>query len=151
MNVYFIRHTEAENKTVNVNDSERELTSKGMEQMILAVNGWKKNISGFDKIISSPFRRAFQTAQIVKKILDIPDKIITDRRLEPASNIDDIIQIAVEHEAENIAFVGHEPDISLHISALVSSSGATIDVKKGAIAKISFHGKREYLVVFLSF
>jgi phosphohistidine phosphatase SixA len=41
----------------------------------------------------------------------------------------------------DMAFVGHEPDFSEHVSNLVSSSGVRIDFKKGMIAKIGFDGK----------
>ena len=37
--------------------------------------------------------------------------------------------------------VGHQPDLSEHVSLLISSTGALVDFKKAAIAKISFNGK----------
>jgi phosphohistidine phosphatase SixA len=40
-----------------------------------------------------------------------------------------------------IAIVGHQPDLSNHLSRLISGSGASIEFKKGAIAKISFSNK----------
>lgn len=141
MNIYFIRHAEAVDKTFNIRDSDRELTPNGIQLMTSAVIGWKRFIPDFQKIVSSPYIRAFQTAQIVKNVFELNENVITDNRLEPTSKVDEIIQIAVELNVENIAFVGHEPDFSQHISSLISNSGVTVDVKKGAIAKISFPGK----------
>lgn len=141
MNIYFIRHAEAVDKTINISDSERDLTPNGIKLMSSAVTGWKKFLPGFDRIVSSPYKRAYQTAQIVRKIYESDEDIISDSRLEPASKIEDIIKIVLEQDVENIALVGHEPDFSQHISSLISNSGAIIDVKKGAIAKISFPAK----------
>lgn len=140
MNIYFVRHAEAEGKKINMNDSDRELTINGIEQMKSAVMGWKGFIDHFDKIISSPYKRAVQTARIIKEVFKI-DVISTDKRLEPGSKTEDIIQIVFENIEEDIVFVGHEPDISLHISTFISNSGSTVDVKKGAIAKVSFPSK----------
>lgn len=140
MNIYFVRHAEAEGKKGNMNDSDRELTINGIEQMKKAVLGWKVIKEHFDIIISSPYKRAVQTAQIIKEEFNV-GILSTDKRLEPGSRIEDLIQIAFENIEENIVIVGHEPDISLHISALISNSGATVDIKKGAIAKVSFPSK----------
>jgi phosphohistidine phosphatase len=140
MNLYFIRHAEAGNKTIGIDDSERELTKKGIEQISKAVKGWKFFIDSFDIIVTSPYKRAVQTAKIVSKGYELKG-IFTDKRLEPGCRAEDIILIINEMKNENIALVGHEPDFSNSISSMISNSGATIDMKKGGIAKVSFPSK----------
>ena len=51
--------------------------------------------------------------------------------------IEDIIELAGTLELEDMAFVGHQPDFSNHISKLISGSEVSIKMKAGAIAKVN--------------
>ncbi len=68
-------------------------------------------------------------------------KLLVDKRLKSGSHIDDVIEIANTLDGEEIAFVGHQPEFSEHVSELISQSYAYIDFKKAAIAKINFYNK----------
>ena len=141
MNIYLVRHGSAEEKTLSGKDSDRKLTEKGKDIIIKSTNYFKPFISEIDIIISSPYKRAIQTAEILKKELNLKSDIIQDKRLAPGSRTENIIEICNEIDFSNIVFVGHEPDFSLHTSNLISNSGSQINVKKGTILKISFNGK----------
>lgn len=141
MNIYLIRHGDAEKSYTAKNDFERKLTPQGIEQIKSASKGWKSFISSFDYIISSPLLRAKETAEIVAEIFNNKNDIIIDERIAAGGSTEDLIDAANELNVKDIAFVGHEPDFSNHISNLTSNSGAFVDFKKGAIAKISFNGK----------
>lgn len=142
MNIYLIRHSDAENSSPSITDGERKLTQKGKDKIQKAAEGWKKLIPTFDFIVSSPLARALQTAEIVADVYKLEkSKVIIDRRLKSGSHIDDVIEIASSLEAENIAFVGHQPEFSEHVSELISQTYAYIDFKKAAIAKINFYNK----------
>ena len=141
MNIYFIRHGDAEKISINKKDFDRELTNSGKAKLKNAVNAWKDYISPFDYIITSPLARATQTAKIIEEFFEVKNEIIIDKKLSPGSRTEDIVDIANSLNADNIAFVGHQPDFSEHVSNLISSGSANIDFKKSALAKISFHGK----------
>jgi phosphohistidine phosphatase len=141
MNIYLIRHGDAEKASTQKKDSERKLTPDGEQKIKTAAEGWKLLIPNLSHIISSPLIRAMQTAEIVAKVFDFKGKIITDKRLISGAKTEDLIDIAVEIMGQDMAFVGHEPDFSEHVSRLISSSDVKIDFKKGMIAKISFDGK----------
>ena len=140
MNIYLIRHADAEKSSPSKKDSERKLTPEGISSIKAAVEGWKNLISSFDYIVSSPLKRAVQTAEIVAKAFHYKEEIVTDKRIA-GGNTEDLIEIANSLVGKEIAFVGHEPDFSKHVSALISSSGAYVNFKKGMIAKISFENK----------
>lgn len=140
MNIYFIRHGIAEEKVLGESDFDRKLSPEGVEKLKTSAKAWKVFIRGFDYLISSPLLRAVQTAEVIKTIFSIRE-IYTDKRLSPGSTTEDVIELVNEYDAEDIAVFGHEPDFSMHVSNLISSSGASIDFKKGAIAKISFPSK----------
>ena len=141
MNIYLIRHGDAEKAAAGKKDFDRELTQSGRIKMKTASENWKNLIDKFDFIISSPLVRTIQTTQIIAEVLGITNKIIPDRKLSPGCRVDSIIEMANSAGGEDIAFVGHQPDMSEILSDLISSKGIIIDFKKGAIAKISFHNK----------
>ena len=141
MNIYLIRHGDAEKASVNKKDSERKLTPDGEQKTKISAEGWRLLIPQFSHIISSPLLRALQTAEILANVFDFPGKVITDKSLAPGNKTEALIDLANEMMGSEMAFIGHEPDFSEHVSHLISNSGAFIEFKKGMIAKISFGGK----------
>ena len=141
MNLYLIRHGDAEKIALSKSDFDRELTSKGRELTKKSAEAWKKIIKSFDVIASSPLIRAVQTAEIVADVFDYSKKIITDKRITAGSGPEDLVDFIRTINVENIAVVGHEPDMSNYVSALTSSSGMYLEFKKGAIARINFEGR----------
>ena len=141
MNLYLVRHAEAEPISSPNSDFDRKLTTKGKDTIKKAAEGWKKVIKSIDVIAASPFIRALQTAEIIASVFNYEEKIYSDKKIKSGSRLEDLIEIVKSFKKENILIVGHEPDMSHHVSALVSSSGMFVDFKKGGIAKISFEGK----------
>jgi phosphohistidine phosphatase len=141
MNIYLIRHGDAEKSSIGKKDFDRELTPSGSIKLKSAVLNWKNLIKGFDFIVTSPLARAIQTANVIAGLYNAEDKIIVDKKLSPGSRSESIVEITNSLEAEDIAFVGHQPDLSETLSDLISPKGAFVDFKKGSIAKISFSNK----------
>jgi phosphohistidine phosphatase len=141
MNIYLIRHGDAEKSSINKKDFDRDLTASGITKIKTAASSWKVLIENFDCIISSPLIRAHHTASVIAEVYGLKKDIIVDKKLSPGSRVESIIEIANSLSAENIAFVGHQPDLSEHLSGMISSKGAYLEFKKGAIAKISFYNK----------
>lgn len=141
MNLYLVRHGAAEDKKPGGRDFDRELTEEGKKKMLTAAKGWKNIIPELDTLVSSPLVRALQTAEIVRKSYGLKDEVIQDNRLSPGSRTEDIISLINEMPGDDVAIFGHEPDFSTHVSRLISNSGAEVDFKKGAVAKIVFHGR----------
>jgi phosphohistidine phosphatase len=151
MNIYLIRHGKAEDISRSKKDFDRELTADGIEKMKTAVKQWKGFIKNFGCIVTSPLIRARQTAGIIAGEYQLEKVLYTDNRLSCGSRAEDILDICKEFGFEDIAFVGHEPDFSSHVSELISSSGAGIVFKKGTIAKISFGSRPRLHSGFLEF
>ncbi len=141
MNIYLVRHGDAEKAAIGKKDFDRELTSSGKAKMTNAASAWKSIIENFDCIYSSPLIRALQTAEIVAGVYNITDNLITDKKLTPGCRVESIIEIANSTGKEDIVFVGHQPDFSEILSALISNKEANIEFKKGAVAKVVFGTK----------
>jgi phosphohistidine phosphatase len=141
MNIYLIRHGDAENISKGLKDFDRKLTHEGEQKINNAARYWQSIIPGFDLILSSPYYRALQTAKIIASVFNYESDIHTDRKLGCGSDTDDLIEIINSFERNDVAYIGHQPDLSNHTSVLISGNGAFVEFKKGAIAKISFHNK----------
>jgi phosphohistidine phosphatase len=141
MDLYLIRHGDAESISLAKPDHNRELTAKGRESIRKAAEMWKKIIKSFDVIASSPLIRAVQTAEIIADVFNYKEEIIVEKKITSGSKPEDLIDFIKSLDENNIAIIGHEPDLSRDLSALVSSSGMYAEFKRGYIAKIKFDGK----------
>ena len=141
MNIYLIRHGDSEGISKGLKDSERKLTPDGELKIKHAALFWKNIIPEFNYIISSPYLRALQTAKIIALAFNYRKEIVIDKRLCCGSETESLMEILNSFPSDEIAIVGHQPDLSYHLSRLISGSGASIEFKKGTIAKISFSNK----------
>ncbi len=141
MDIYLVRHGDAERLSANVKDIERELTVRGIASIKKASEEWKNFIGEIDYIVASPLKRAVQTAEIIHNLLEIQNPVLHDKKLSPGNSTEFLLDIVQELDAESIIIVGHQPDLSMHLGNLISSTNSAFEFKKGTIAKISFNGK----------
>ena len=142
MNIFILRHGIAvEPSTPGFeNDADRPLIPKGERRLRSAAAAMKKLELSFDLILSSPFVRARQTAEIVAGELKLKKRFEFFDGLVPGGNPRALIHALNElkPEPENVLLVGHEPYLSRLISLLVSGSAdaAAIEMKKGGLCKL---------------
>ena len=141
MNIYLVRHGDAEKTAIGKKDFDRDLTPEGKIKIKSAVANWKIFLPDIDFIVTSPYIRALNTAKIIAETYEVKNPVIIDKKLSPGSKAENLIEIANSLSGEEIVFVGHQPDLSGHLSNLISGSGANIEFKKGAVAKITFRNK----------
>jgi len=141
MNLYLIRHAIATTISPEGEDSQRPLTDKGRTRMYRIAQGLKELGESIDLILTSPYLRATQTAQVLAKKLEVEkDKIIILEPLAPDGQAADVIRTINDKykDVENIALVGHEPYLSRLISLLLSGDpNLSITLKKGSVCRLS--------------
>jgi len=132
--VHFLRHGLAEEReTWSGDDSQRPLTEKGKKKLVMLAGVLRDLNLNLDLILTSPYLRASQTAEIVARELGIPDILLEDRRLEPGFSEQELAAILNDHaNAKSIMLVGHEPDFSETVSALIG--GGRLIFKKAGLA-----------------
>jgi len=140
MNIFLIRHGDAESVKIGMSDGERKLTPEGEALLYKAAEGWTKLIPSIDYIVSSPLIRAVQTAQIIKKVFQCNNEILIDKAVI-SDKTQLILELANALHGTNIAFCGHEPSFSRYLAEMIANSGDNLVFKKGMIAKVSFEGK----------
>ncbi len=153
MNIYLIRHGEAEPTSDNSPHEERALTNEGIIILRNSAQLWKNFIAGFDIILSSPLKRAKQTAEIIKDIFATKTEVVLELSLLNGGYINDLLNLAAALDLDNIAMVGHQPDISKHIGAIIGVDDIKARILPGTIVKVSFNdkpkvgkGKLEFLI-----
>ena len=142
MRVYVMRHGVAMDRhdPAAPSDPERPLTADGTERTRLAVLGLASLGAQVDRIVSSPFLRAAQTAQIAADILGTPrGGLETVDALAPGKNLEDAVA-ALEASSLNTLLVGHAPELDLLIARLVGTPQPVTSLKKAGVAVVDLRG-----------
>ena len=98
-------------------------------------------------MISSPLKRATQTASLVGNEMDYEGKLEIDRALLPDAAFAAFRDLLNRHaKQEAIMVVGHNPSMSEFLGKLIGDGAeASIDFKKGAVAKVEVDRKTAVL------
>ncbi len=133
MNLYLLRHADAEERKPGMADADRELTAKGREQAQRVAAWLKRQGVQAEALVSSPLVRARQTAEPVAEALGL--KIIEDSRLAGLRLTAEAVRDLARElgTAESLLLVGHEPDLSDLIRELTRGQ---VEMKKGGIALV---------------
>lgn len=144
MNLYLIRHSIAENISIDKKDFDRELTSEGKSVIAKTSQAWKNYINQLDIVLSSPLTRAVQTAEIISSNLQTNQNLIKDNNLGTGSRTSDLIELLNSLEYENVAVVGHQPDLSIHVNNFCGTGSFNLVFPPAALAKIEFDNSIKY-------
>ncbi|HEX9201937.1 MAG TPA: phosphohistidine phosphatase SixA [Acidobacteriaceae bacterium] len=149
MIVYFLRHANAGQKRANpVQDVKRPLDKEGIEQCRYVGRLLNAMDTHVDLIISSPLKRATQTASLVGNEIDYDQRIERAPALLPTSQYERFRQLLLQIRGlEAVMVVGHNPNFSQFLSLLVSGglTERAIDMKKGSVARVEMGPKRSVL------
>jgi len=136
MEIYLMQHGESYSKD---KDPERGLTPQGEEQIHLSGKALKKMDVHFDLIISSPKKRARQTAEIIARELGYPqDGIEVTETLEPTVPAEDALSYLTSYSLKNRIFLaGHLPSLGKIASALMSDKAqVSVHFEMGGMVRI---------------
>jgi phosphohistidine phosphatase len=145
MTLYFLRHASAGKKALNTKkDDRRPLDEEGTVQARYIGRLLANLDVQVDQIVSSPLKRALQTASLVANELAFEAAVQTDQALLPESGLDHFRALLGRlRKSETVILVGHNPSLSEFLSKTISgpSAAAHIDFKKGAVAKVELEGR----------
>jgi phosphohistidine phosphatase len=147
MRLYFLRHGIADWPDWDpARDHERPLTKDGMKKLRDQARRLANLGVKFDAILSSPYTRAYQTADIVAGKLGLEVK--TEPLLAPGFNPDKLAEIVKSFDEDQaLLLVGHEPSFSTVIAELIG--GGRVQMKKGALARVDVNGELQGELVWL--
>jgi phosphohistidine phosphatase len=140
MILYFLRHASAGEPVANPKkDEKRALDKDGIEQCGYIGRALAALEVQVDAIVSSPLKRCTQTASLVGNEIGYEGKLQIDAGLRPQAGLADFRRLLEKYaRQEAIMVVGHNPNLSRFLGAVISDSGceASLDLKKGAVAKV---------------
>lgn len=121
-------------------DPERPLSDKGLRQAEALADFLVQKSIQADLLLSSPYLRAVQTAEPLKRLLadaaatsELDD--LTPDRFQPER----LLQLIHTETVRTAVVVGHNPSISYYLAEFVGqTAGMGVAMKKGAAAWIDF-------------
>ena len=129
MQLYFLRHGDADWPDWKKSDDERPLTDFGKKEVRDVAKFLARLNVRPDLIVTSPLPRAAQTAEIAADYLK--PKLRKDELLAPGFGMSDLGTILKRHRSKALMLVGHEPDFTNVISGL---TGASLKLSKAGVA-----------------
>jgi phosphohistidine phosphatase len=137
MQIYLLRHGIAENARPDQSDSDRALTQEGRRKLREVLKTAKAAELKPSLILTSPLRRALETAEIAASVLAYKHDLLRTNALVPGgdpSNVWDELRV---HKGEpEVLLVGHEPLFSQLTAFLLDTPTLLIDFKKGGLVRI---------------
>ena len=141
MNLFILRHGLATEpgSAGFAKDADRPLTPKGERKLWKIAEAMEQLEISLDVIVSSPYVRARQTAEIVADALGLRKKLELTEHLTPAGSVKKLIALINDRKPppEGVLLVGHEPYLSELISLLLAgNTEVAVEMKKGGLCKL---------------
>lgn len=134
-----MRHAIAEDRSATGRDEDRRLTAEGKRKLREVVAGMRALELPVERVLSSPLRRAIETAEIVAEAWDSSEEIEITSALAPGAGPDAVISALGEiGHPSGVMLVGHEPDLTDLVSTLLTGTPSLIHVgfRKAGLAGI---------------
>lgn len=143
MKLLIMRHAKAEDRAAfaatDKDDSERPLTGAGREQAGKSARAIKTLLPRIDVLATSPLTRARDTARLLARDYKrlTPEELPA---LAPGTSVKSVGAWLAQQSADaTVALVGHEPDLSVLASWLLTGRTQPImALKKGAACLLEF-------------
>jgi phosphohistidine phosphatase len=140
MELFIIRHAPAVPRREGKEDEQRPLTGRGRERFERAVEGLEVLGVRFDRLLHSPWKRAVETAKLLKPLVD--GRIIATQNLAVLPRPALLEQL----RGPRVGVVGHEPWLTQLLAWLTLGDpqfGTHFELKKGAVAWLEGTAKPE--------
>lgn len=139
MQLYLLRHGIAEENSLSGNDQDRALTAEGRGKLRQVLETASQAGVAPSLILTSPLKRAYETAEIAQEILKYKNELLRSKALAPGSTVEQIWnEIRAHRDESSLLLVGHNPLFAELAAYLLGSNDVQIDFKKGALLRLDF-------------
>ncbi|MEJ7609098.1 MAG: histidine phosphatase family protein [Bryobacteraceae bacterium] len=136
MQIYLLRHGIAEDNAPGGRDADRALTDEGRRKLREVLALAKRDLHP-GLIVTSPYLRAVQTAEIAIDAFGYREQLLRTDALIPSSDPEAVWdEIRVHQDVQQLLLVGHEPLFGRMASFLLNAPTLLIEVKKASILRI---------------
>jgi phosphohistidine phosphatase len=140
MELYLVRHAPAFNRDPSQwpDDGERPLTPEGEAKFRKAARGLRRVVPIVDIVLSSPFARAWHTAELLEEGAGWPPPKPSSGLEAGRSPVEGIETIRPHLSVSSLALVGHEPNLSELASTLLTENVTrlALEIKKGGVVHL---------------
>ncbi len=144
MLIYIVRHAWAEDPDSQrwPNDELRPLTDKGVKRFRQFVRGLARQGFSPQLVVTSPLVRCRQTAEVIAEETPGRPTVVSRAELAPGGDGGALVAWTAERSKglEQVAWVGHAPDVGQLAARLIGEPCAAIHFSKGAVCAIEFNG-----------
>lgn len=147
MELYLMRHGEAGKRIpVAAKDSTRALTAAGRQEIEEVGKAMAKLGYRFDVVVTSPLRRAKETASLIGEAMNTKTRVEEWAELSPEGSRSAFYRrLSGIRPGSKVLCVGHEPYLTIAMGEIAGrgeedSGGFRISLKKGGLAKLLVMG-----------
>ena len=142
MDLLLIRHAVAFERDPQQwpDDRDRPLTPQGARSFKRSARGLGELAGSLDAVLSSPFVRAWSTAEILHRVAGWPEPLVC-AALESGRGPAEVVDALQLHQAaRRLALVGHEPNLQELVGHLlgVELGPDQLEMKKGGLIWLRF-------------
>jgi phosphohistidine phosphatase len=144
MRLLIVRHAIAVDPgTPGIKDADRPLTPRGIERFESAAAGLARVLPRPDALLTSPWKRARQTAELLAsaygRLKPVDTPALAGGSFEALARV-----IGAYPKDATVAVVGHEPWLSALLARLIGSPEPDrLEFKKGGVALVEIDGRLE--------
>ena len=113
--LYLMRHAKSSWETPHLSDRQRPLLDKGVVRAEEQAKELKESGAKLDSIWTSDAVRATQTAEIVRKVLDLDEEaVFVEPAIYDARHVNDLLRVvrSIPDDFETVLLVGHNPVVT---------------------------------------
>jgi phosphohistidine phosphatase len=137
MEIYLLRHAIADDAGPGQPDSERALTAEGRAKLRKVLKRARQAEVAPSLILTSPYRRALETAQIAAQALAYQGRLVPSQALVPEASPHDLWEEIRGRRGETaILLASHEPLMSSAAAFLLGCPALQVDMKKAALMRV---------------
>jgi len=133
-----LRHAIAEDRSASGEDDDRRLTGEGKRKLREVVAGMRALELPVERVLTSPLRRAIETAEIVAEGFELGEPDVTTA-LSPGASPDAVFAaLGGTGRPTGVVLVGHEPDLAGLASTLLTGTSGLVRMafRKAGLAGI---------------
>jgi phosphohistidine phosphatase len=137
MEIYILRHGIAEDPAPGTSDRDRNLTAEGRRRLREVLVTARAAGLAPGVLLTSPYRRAVQTAQLAAEVLGFTSELVTTSALVPGA--DPIAlwdEIRAWRDSRQLLLSTHEPLAGITLGWLLGCPQLLVEFKKAAIARV---------------
>jgi phosphohistidine phosphatase len=132
--VYLVRHGKAEDYGPSGSDADRRLTPEGRAELAAITKNLKRIDEKIEVALTSPLRRAVETAEVMAEKLGIEVEVTTE--LEPPVSPPRLLARVRKRAEQRLLLVGHQPGLGHAAARWIEARADAIPLKKAGIARL---------------